>query len=353
MNIKCKNTPVNAELCDPLKKLDFADFISLVHENMLFFVKESSTGHLHSILESHLSVEGKRIRSKVVYELGSFLKVPYFDLIQLATASELLHEATLIHDDIQDEDEVRRGEKTFWKKHGLSHAINAGDFLLMLSLKPLLELNNPALLKLHTETSFSLAQGQAEEIFNKENCYFARKDFYQSCIEQKTASLFSCLAESVGVLAKIENAHLESIKSLFLEIGCLFQMQDDLLDLYGNKQRESIGCDIKEGKISFLIHTHLENHPNDLDEIKIILTKTKALTTYEDICQLKALFETKGTLAHSTNSIMSKAQACLESAESNPLFAENSDFIKRIISLILKPIEHILHADSHTSLKSL
>ena len=344
---------MDTERCNPLEELNFAYFTNLVHENILYFVKEQCNGHLRTILESHLTVQGKKVRSKIVYELGSYLKVPYFDLVQLATASELLHEATLIHDDIQDEDELRRGEKTFWTKYGLSHAINAGDFLLMLSLKPLIELCNTTLLKLHTEASFSLAQGQAEEIFVKENCHLSSKDFYQSCIEQKTASLFSCLAESVGVLAKIKKDQLESIKSLFLEIGCLFQMQDDLLDLYGDKQRESIGCDIKEGKISFLIHTHLESHPDDLEEIKTVLSKTKTQTTYEDICKLKSLFEKKGTLTQSTNILVRKAQECLESAEKNSLFAKESHFIQRIVSLILKPIEHILYADTPASFKSL
>lgn len=340
-------------MSNPLDKLNFADFTSLVHENMLLFVDKNCSGHLNSILLSHFSVKGKKIRSKIVYELGSYFHVPQFDLLQLATASELLHEATLIHDDIQDEDELRRGKPSFWKEHGLSHAINSGDFLLMLSLKPLIELQNQELLKLHTEASFNLAQGQAEEIFNKASFFSTEKDFYQSCIEQKTASLFSCLGESVGVLAQLKPTQVESIKSLLLKIGCLFQMQDDLLDLYGDKQRDSIGCDIKEGKISFLIHTHLKNHPKDLNEIKSILTKSKLHTTHEDIFYLKELFENKGTLSKSIHTLFEVAQECLESAENNSLFKKNTLFIKNIISLIFKPIEHVLHDHTTKNLKTL
>lgn len=350
MVIKCKNTFVESLSLNSQESLTFADFTNLVHNNMLSLVEQNAVGHLKNILQSHLGVRGKKIRSKVVFELGTHLQAPYSQLVELATSSELLHEATLIHDDIQDEDELRRGKHTFWKANGLSHAINAGDFLLMLSLKPLMNLQNQKLLKLHTDTSFKLAQGQAEEIYNKENGQFSNQNFYHSCIEQKTASLFSCLAESVGVLAKIDKKNIEDIKNLFLKIGCLFQMQDDLLDLYGNKQRESVGCDIKEGKVSFLIHTHLKNHPKDMDLIKNILTKPKTETSELDIMSLKVLFEKKDTVKKTVQSLIDEAQNCIKMAEDHLLFNKNPLFVKNIISLILKPIEHLFNANANRNI---
>jgi geranylgeranyl diphosphate synthase type I len=318
-------------------------FLSGVQAIMEELVKNEAEGPLKDLALYQIQNPGKKLRSKLIYNLALTLGTDKLEEISLwAAANELIHEATLIHDDIQDDDETRRGKPALWKVCGAAQAINAGDFLLLLSIKPLLKLGSLDLIELHNKTSFQLAVGQAHEIHQKDSGLMAENSFYIHCIEKKTASLFSSLAQGVGKIYGLDELSVKQLGEVFLKLGCIFQMQDDILDLYGDKGRDVCGCDIKEGKMSFLIHTHFIHHPEDRISILNLLAKEYEKTSQKDIESLKLMLIEKRTLELCLDNLRKEIQALKTFAKSTNPFQNKIESINQFVSYIVKPIEHLL-----------
>lgn len=318
------------------------DFTDKVQSLMLAFAKSESQGLLKESSLYQLENPGKKLRSKLIFQLASNLQVLDFDSLALwSSANELIHEASLIHDDVQDHDRTRRNQDSLWMKYGPAQAINTGDFLLLLSLKPLLELGEFKLINLHTKTSYKLAQGQSEEIEQKES-FSLHTNFYSECIEKKTAALFSSLALGVCHLTNLDDEETQQVGEIFLKLGCIFQMQDDILDLYGDKGRKSCGCDIKEGKISFLIHTHLLHHPEDKNFLSNLLSKDYQETTSEEIENLKELFVKKKTLDLCLSTLKSEIKALGSYALRASVCQKHNLNLNNFIQMVTQPIENLL-----------
>lgn len=317
-------------------------FINHVQSIMEACVNSESEGRLKEIALYQIQNPGKKLRSKLIYNLALNLGVDKIEEISLwAAANELMHEATLVHDDIQDDDEIRRGQASLWKVFGRAQAINAGDFLLLLSVKPLLSLNSMPLIELHNKTSFQLAMGQAQEIHQKESRLRIEDNFYLHCIERKTAALFSSLAQGVGKIYGLNDSSIRQIGEVFLKLGCIFQMQDDILDLFGDKGRKTCGCDIKEGKVSFLIHTHLLHHDEDRTQILDLLAKDYGKTTQKEIEDVKRLFIEKRTLDLCVDNLKKEILALKNYARNTSVFKDRDQAVSHFIDSIVKPISHL------------
>lgn len=290
---------------------NYPSFVSQVSKNMIDLVNANSQGYFNSILHTQFQKPGKMIRIYLAYRLGSLLGTPVDQLAAWASACELLHNATLIHDDLQDRDTHRRGKLSFWAQHGEKQAINAGDFLMLSALQPVLLSSIPSHLKvklsmMYSQMSCKIANGQSLEFeMNESESTAQLYDQYIDCISLKTAALFSDLAVGVNALSLELSFEDYEIYELFSKLGILFQMQDDIIDLYGDKKRDAKGCDVKEGKISFLIAMHTRHHPQDFETLAGILRKPRFETTVEDIARVELLFRRKRTLMH-----------CLEEANS-------------------------------------
>ncbi|MBC75956.1 MAG: hypothetical protein CME64_08060 [Halobacteriovoraceae bacterium] len=284
-------------LIPEIDSLSHEEFLQLVHLSILEKISSLSKGHLRTMTFDHFENKGKMLRPSFVYKLAKSLGVPVSKTFSWAQACEILHNATLIHDDIQDEDEVRRGRATMWKKYGSDQAINVGDFLLVLAPSCLhQDPNARQLLSLFSNMTFEIVNGQANEMalgkFEQRNSkYF---DCYLDCISGKTSALFAGLAAGVGFL---NGSSIEGLKEIFYEIGHLYQMQDDIIDLYGDKKRGEQGCDIKEGKLSFLVALHLDNNPDHFGKLTRILLKPRPSTNKHDIDEVKQAFLEHTTLA--------------------------------------------------------
>ncbi len=206
---------------------------------------------------------GKKLRPRLVYGLGQALELDSTHLVGWAAAGEILHNATLVHDDLQDGDHWRRGMPTVWKKYGAAQAVNLGDFLIMVSAMPVLMQELGALPKgvlttLLVRMATQIVNGQSfEPIVNELNRIDTLRQDYFKCISQKTSAFFAGIGRGVALIGKYDLQFQEQLEGLFLELGTVFQIQDDILDLFGNKQRKATGCDIREGKVSFLVVTHL------------------------------------------------------------------------------------------------
>ena len=320
------------------------NFLDEVCAQTELIIARNSQGPLQVMALKHFETKGKMLRPMFIKELALSLDINLSDVLDWAISCEILHNATLVHDDLQDGDEVRRGMPTLWKIYGAEQAINVGDFLLMIAPQPIiLGPNNikEKLLHLFTRMSAGVVAGQVNEIeLNKNFQLDNLMNQYQHCISGKTSTLFSGLALGVALIAEESKSTSQEIESIFFQLGHIFQMQDDILDLYGNKMRGELGCDIREGKISYLVVTHLENNPEDFDHIQEVLQKSRSLTTDKDVFEIQNLFDEKKTLSLAIASLKHRVDYLL----GNKYLLENPLLKKLIVTFvdkILKPIDHI------------
>ncbi len=325
-------------------------FLSDVYFSMVELINENCRKSLLDMGLYHFAQPGKMIRSRIIYNLGLLYNVSKPQLLKWAMACELLHEASLIHDDLQDGDEIRRDQKTIWAKFGQAQAINLGDFLLMLSYRPLESLSS-RLTSLHSKTALDLVQGQAsefemnhrssnEKILDLKTKFYSESltDEYLECVQGKTGALFSSLAIGVAYLASTGEFERHFLASVFKDLGVIFQIQDDLLDLFGDKKRGLQGADIQEGKYSALIAIHFDSHPADKPYIHSVLIKPRKETTAEDIESIKALLLEKGTLNQCIDFLNTK----INDLKNFLLTNHQVDFNPNLYDQIMKFIEHIL-----------
>ena len=169
--------------------------------------------------------------------------------IDWAAAVELLHNATLVHDDIQDGDTVRRNQPTAWAAHGVPQALNTGDLMLML---PTLALSG---LDCEHSTRWRLAEaiarrasqtvhGQSREMELLNRRHLDWGHYFEAC-EGKTGQLLALPVEGASLLAGLHPSMSRLLGELFIQIGVLYQLQDDSRDLFADKGRGAVGCDLE------------------------------------------------------------------------------------------------------------
>ncbi len=359
------------------------NFLSDVYYTTVELISENSQDQLLDMCLYHFAKPGKMLRSRLIYKLGQVYQTPIQDLLNWALSCELLHEASLIHDDLQDGDLTRRDQLSVWNKFGSAQAINLGDFLLMLSYLPLskakaadTQLNSDAakslnltekLIQLHCFTALKLVQGQSSEFeLNKSSCHVLNSsenfngtsnpqiknsviESYLNCVRGKTGALFSSLAKGVGLLSHCEKDEVLFLEKTFLEIGVIFQIQDDILDLFGDKKRGFQGSDIQEGKYSVLISKHFDEYPEDIKVLKEILSKPREATSVKDISFVKELFLSKGTLVlclELLEEIIFNLKKLLTNSVNTGFNPSLAKHIELMLQHILEPI-HNLDIDSN------
>ncbi len=327
-------------------QIQFNPFLQVMNQQILDTVRAHGHGQLREMVLTHFNCSGKQLRPKMISALGQLLKVQEEHLVCWAACCEILHNATLIHDDLQDGDLYRRGEPTIWSRYGQSEAINVGDFLLLLAPRPILEssLDDDVvreLLNLYSLMSAQIVNGQNLEFeLNQLSDLDSLESTYLSCIAQKTSALFAGVATGVAYLARLGAEEREQVRQLFEKIGHVFQIQDDILDLWGDKQRHEMGCDIKEGKVSFLIVKHLLRHPVDRSLFRSVLLKPRDQTSIDEVESLKALMFERGTLDEALiamNSMILNLQQSPVLDRAEGLAA----YVRDLLTDILRPIEHL------------
>lgn len=236
---------------------------------------------LSSMLKYSLS-GGKRLRPALVMLTGNLYKIQKGKLHALATAVEVLHSATLIHDDLVDDSVLRRGHKTLNAVWPPGATVLAGDFLLARSVSLIAELNSPVLLSVLADTLYTMSAGEINYHYSKKN----RRDrtVYFSSIEAKTASLFSAATRMVGMLAGRKESEVRSLDVFGREFGIAYQIVDDVLDYVGIEKKlgKPAGSDLVTGTITLPAICFLERNPEDKSIDNIISGKAdqKALKEF-------------------------------------------------------------------------
>ena len=200
---------------------------------------------------------GKCLRGRLVLGESEHLNISTAKSMKWALACELLHNATLIHDDIQDNDPIRRGQPSLWKKAGIAQAINTGDYLIFRAFKLTAELEDFRLTKLLSEVSEQLVHGQSDELsFLVKNSHSFCESYKKMAID-KTGSLFLLPIEGTYLLANKEMPI--ELKKAWLNLGLCYQIIDDIRDYQGLKQQGQMQKDFEERRINALVAYLSEN----------------------------------------------------------------------------------------------
>jgi len=220
---------------------------------------------LHDIARYVIEAGGKRIRPVVT--LLSFQALGGKDVrqaIDLAAALELIHSATLIHDDINDGGEMRRGRLAAYKKFGLQNALVTGDFLFVKAFG-IGGKFDADIVELTADACAALAEG---EIRQKRHAYDTQvsQEEYLDIIRRKTALPIMAGAKIAGLLAGARLEHVEAVGDYGLYLGIAFQIVDDILDVVGDGKRlgKPAGTDIREGNVT-LVAIHALNDGSAID----------------------------------------------------------------------------------------
>ena len=216
-------------------------------------------GHLGRAAAYVLERPGKRVRARLALNLAESLQIPPEQGITLAAALELLHNASLVLDDVQDRDEMRRGQASAWRAFGRGQAINVGTFLIGQSFA--LAARLPATSPLFAATLREATVGQSAEI----DFHTATPTLpaYEKMAEAKTGSLFALAAHAAALLARLPEDLAASAGRAFARLGAAYQIQDDLADAFGLKGRARPGLDLREGKANSIVLFHLALRPHD------------------------------------------------------------------------------------------
>ena len=230
------------------------DKLVLVDEKIVSKLS-SNVDLVHKMTEYHLGTGGKKLRSLLT--LGS-AKLSGYNKggrdINLAACVELIHAATLMHDDVIDNGEIRRGKKTLNSVWGNQSSILIGDYLLSRCFEMMVEDENLEVLKLLSSTSVKIAQGEILQLQHKGETDMLEETYFK-IISSKTAELFSAATKVGAILGNKNNKIKDALEFYGKNLGLTFQIADDTLDynsdlnLFGKK----IGNDFFEGKITLPI----------------------------------------------------------------------------------------------------
>lgn len=240
---------------------------------------------------------GKRLRPIVMILASKFGDYQSDKLIKIAAGLELLHMATLVHDDIIDEATMRRGELTTQKRFGKDVAVFVGDFLLTKAYNLFLEhLSRNSVLKFNKVVKL-ICEGEVDQYQSKFAPDLTINDYLRR-IRRKTALLFAFSTYVGAYESGIRNTTLSNLYNLGLEMGMAFQIRDDILDFVGKKSKvgKAVGQDLLAGIYTLPI-VYLLDSKEDSKQVKEILTKESI--TEDDVILISELVKDKQAFAKS------------------------------------------------------
>jgi len=240
-------------------------------EERLVSVVDVDIPVLKKLLDYVIKTSGKMVRPALTLFSGKFYDYDLGSLLPVATAMELLHTATLVHDDVVDNSLQRRGKATVNKLWGDTSAVLVGDYLLGKCAELTAETENIEVMKLFSNAVMLISSGELRQkglsFDGKQN-----KDDYYRWIAAKTASLFSAAAEAGAILANSPEQAIQALRDYGYNLGMAFQVIDDVLDFTGNEVElgKLPGSDLSQGVLTLPTIIFLERYPND-DTVKKIL----------------------------------------------------------------------------------
>jgi len=213
---------------------------------------------------------GKRLRPRLVILIADALGIPTRDIMPLAYTVELLHNASLLHDDIVDGTTIRRFRPTANQVFGDKPALLSGDYMVASALELMLTLGNIKLALDLIKTTKKMATGELKEL-EYSKIFHSNMDVYLDIIYMKTASLFEFCSSAPGTLANLPQFKLNALAAYGRYIGMAFQIADDIINLYPNEEdNKDAFNDIAEGKTTLPLIYIFEEQPEVVARLNLI-----------------------------------------------------------------------------------
>ena len=233
-------------------------------ENELESVSKVDFSWLAELLNYSLSSGGKGIRPALTLLSGKFYHYNLDTLLPMATAVEVLHIATLVHDDAIDKSAVRRGKPTLYKVWGEDKAILLGDYLFAKAGELTATTQNLRAIKLFAQTLRTISTGELAQTFSAFSLEQTYEQYVQR-ISRKTAALFILATESGGALSEAPEESIKILNEYGYNLGIAFQIVDDILDFVGTEEElgKPTGSDLAQGTLTLPAMLLLERFPED------------------------------------------------------------------------------------------
>lgn len=290
--------------------------------NDLIINTASDSEQLIEVISKHLlNAGGKRVRPILTLLSAKMLNYQGKSHILLATAVELIHMATILHDDVVDGSYVRRFLPSANSLWGSKASILVGDFLFSKSFRLIVATQSLKALEILSKSSAIIAQGEVSQLSALESHQIITKQHYMRIINAKTAELFSAAASVSAAIANQYDQYFIILKEYAKYLGQIFQISDDLLDYFGNSNEtgKNTGNDFKEGKVTLpliLLYQKLDQSNQQVLEQTI----TKAARNDDDfdwiILQMKK-YEIQSHIDSCLSAIKIKAKENIEKININ------------------------------------
>ena len=233
------------------------EILSMVNEFLANLPYERKPKSLYEPIRYVLSMGGKRIRPTLMLLGYNLFKENPEKILMNAVALETYHNYTLLHDDLMDNADLRRGHETVHKKWDANTAILSGDSMLVLAYERMAQCDEKHLakvLKLFTTTALEIGEGQQFDM-EFENRNDVKEEEYIEMIRLKTSVLLACALKMGAILADASDEDAENLYKFGEQIGLAFQLQDDYLDVYGDTKvfGKEIGGDITSNKKTYML----------------------------------------------------------------------------------------------------
>ena len=281
-------------------------------EKLMLTQADDYNGDLKSALSILLSSGGKRIRPRIILLLGNILNVNEETLITLASAIELLHTATLVHDDLIDGALLRRGVATLNSKWSAAATVLTGDFIFASAAYLAAKTNSIEVMKVFSTTLMTIVNGEVNQLFNS-RCNTSKSDYYQR-IYAKTASLFETSTHTTSILSSVSELDRDRMRRFGYELGMAFQIVDDVLDYSGSQAvvGKPVGGDLRQGLVTLPLLYFLDSNSQN-EAVKELL---------------------QGNCIENDETINSLIQAIISSSAIEQSLIEAEQFAKRALDLI-------------------
>jgi len=268
------------------------------------------------MIRYQMSTGGKRIRPTLVIMTTEAFGGDATTCLPFAATVELIHNASLVHDDIQDQDRTRRGKPSAWVAYSMEQAINLGDLLFVLGFEALNRMDIPDSLKLGVmrltiRAIGELVDGQVYEFVLKDRDRVTGEDYFR-LVSGKTGSLFRLAYCGGYSLADDGGDHVEDMRTMGEHMGSLFQLRDDLLDALGLKEGRPAGSDVAEGKIAYPAAHYMSTATDgDRERLLEVLRMPREETPEEAIGEILQRYRDAGSMRAAFEQYVERREAIL------------------------------------------
>jgi octaprenyl-diphosphate synthase len=300
-------------------------------EQQLAKTLRSSVEFIEAIGDDLVGAGGKRLRPSLSFLAGKLLNADPKMTMRVALSVELLHSASLLHDDLIDDADTRRGREAAFRRYGNVVSVMSGDYMLAKMFELLADANSSELIRLISHTAAAICEGEVLQFQMATLETYSFQNYFR-VIDGKTAVLLAAALEGIAITANTSREQREALKTYGMAYGRAFQMQDDYLDLLGDEKKlgKPIGGDLREGKATY---SSLILFDKGVEEARAIVRRHAKQD--DDVTKMIRLVREHGADVETRQHIVEEAQKAIAALELFP----DSQAKEHLIQLAQREIE--------------